>query len=105
MDEFKLWGGTLKKDNKEVDEEEEMLYAELYKNLEKTDQHISCSRHGQSSNSGEGMSKGKGKGKAKNKGKNMGSDATSMQLESSSGLATTSETDDVIHKIPPIERL
>ena len=41
VDKFKLTGNTLLSVNKEVDEEEEALYAELYKELEETDSRVS----------------------------------------------------------------
>lgn len=44
--EFKLAGNTLKSVNKEVDEDEERLYAELYRELEEMDRHISRTRCG-----------------------------------------------------------
>ena len=44
VDKFKLTGNTLLSVNKEVDEEEEALYAELYKELEETDRRVSRTR-------------------------------------------------------------
>ena len=44
MDEFKLKGNTLKSVNKEVDPEEERLYANLYAELEETDRRVSRTR-------------------------------------------------------------
>lgn len=47
MDEFKLTGNTLQSVNKEVDAEEERIYAELYQELVEIDRRVSRTRQGQ----------------------------------------------------------
>ncbi|MCO5594444.1 hypothetical protein L7F22_048474 [Adiantum nelumboides] len=46
VDDFKLTGDTLQSVNKEVDVEEERIYAELYQELEEIDRRVSRTRHG-----------------------------------------------------------
>ena len=85
---FKLKGDTLKSVNKEVDEEEERLYAELYKELEEVDRRISRTRRGgRKGGDGNVMSKGKGKGKGKSLSKRKGRGETSIRRGSGSGGA------------------
>lgn len=99
MDEFKLTGNTLKSVNKEVDEEEERIYAELYRELEETDRRISRTRHRRRPTTTKDSGKGKDKGKENSKGKGKGA---LMRRGSSSASATTMDEDDLV---PPIEGL
>ena len=55
MDEFKLTGSTLKSVHKEVDIEEESIYAELYRELEETDRRISRTRSRRGTAGGKGI--------------------------------------------------
>lgn len=107
MDQFKLTGNTLKSVNKEVDEEEERIYAEVYKELEETDRRISRTRRGRSATSeGSNKSKGKAKIKDKGKGKSKGKGATrrvSVRRGSSSASVAIEPIVDEDDLVPPIE--
>lgn len=108
MDQFKLTGDTLKSVNKEVDDEEERIYAELYKELEETDRRISRTRRGRSTTSEGSKDKGKAKSKGKGKGKSKGKGATrraSVRRGSSSALVAIEPNVDEDDLVPPIEAL
>ena len=95
MDEFKLTGDTLKSVNKVVDEEEERLYAELYKELEETDRRVTRTRRrgrGQPTSSTTSR-KGQGKGRGPARGRGRGR-ATYIRHGSSSRATAISEEDE-----------
>ena len=107
MDAIKLTGDTLKSVNKDVNEEEEKLYAELYKELEETDRRISRTRrrgrgrgHSPTSSIGakeKGKTKqvacGRGKGRATITYVRRGSNSRAVDLSEDEG--PTSSSDDL----------
>ena len=111
MDEFELKGDTLKSVNKPVNEEEEKLYVELYKELEETDRRITRTRR-RGRGRGRGRStpsttsdKGKGKGKGtrdratRGRGQGIGSSGVLTYVRRGSGsraAAALSEEDDAL---------
>ena len=68
MDEFKLTGDTLKSVNKVVDDEEERLYTELYKELEEMTRTHRRGRGQPTSSTTSRKRQGKGRGPAKGRG-------------------------------------